>query len=387
MKALHYGGGNIGRGFIGLLLFQSGYHLVFADVVPALIDSMNHQQRYRVITLGQTQSIHEVNDIRAVDLRSADCFAEVVDADLITTAVGVRNLEGVADSLAAGLCLRKEHGIEKPLNILACENALNATDLLAELIKNKLPLAMQEYVESHVGFANVAVDRIAPNVKLPNPQPLDSYVEEFYEWDIEKKHLKGNLPIQGATFVDELGPYLERKLFLLNGIHAIVAYAGYQRGYETIDQAIGDEEIFQLATAVQAEAIEGLLHSHSSLSKDGLNKYARTIIRRFQNEHLHDEIARVGRDPLRKLGDQDRLITPLLRCLDAGVMPNHLIEGIAAAYGFFNADDPQAVELREMIGRHGIEQAVRKVSAIESNAIITAIAQNYQQLPRNHSLA
>jgi mannitol-1-phosphate 5-dehydrogenase len=385
VKALHFGAGNIGRGFIGQLLNQSGYEVVFADVVSDLIATINERRRYRVITLGKSETVHDVEGVRGVDLRSSQCALEVLDTDLITTAVGVRNLDSVADVLASGLQQRSEREVTQPLNILACENALNATSLLQDLVMQRVSEGVREYVNQYVGFANVAVDRIAPNIKSKAAEPLDSVVEEFYEWDIEKSGLKGELNIVGATLVHELGPYLERKLFLLNGVHAIVAYMGYAKGYRTIYQAIQDEVILRVARAVQTEVSQGLVHRHAELTRDGLAVYADTIIKRFQNPNVEDQVVRVGRDPMRKLGPNDRLIAPLTRCLEAGCMPHHLLIGIAAAYAYDDPDDPQALELQALIAGKGIHQAIRSVSGIGDDALLQEMVDQYQKQISTHA--
>ena len=100
MKALHFGAGNIGRGFIGKLLADSGAELTFADANYQLVDQLNHAQQYRVHVVGLEQKIETVSNILALNANSADVIERITHADLITTAVGPNVLERIADTLA-----------------------------------------------------------------------------------------------------------------------------------------------------------------------------------------------------------------------------------------------------------------------------------------------
>ncbi|MBZ6373149.1 MAG: mannitol-1-phosphate 5-dehydrogenase, partial [Microbacterium hominis] len=53
MKAVHFGAGNIGRGFVGLLLHDGGYELVFSDVAASLVDAINATYSYTVHEVGE----------------------------------------------------------------------------------------------------------------------------------------------------------------------------------------------------------------------------------------------------------------------------------------------------------------------------------------------
>jgi mannitol-1-phosphate 5-dehydrogenase len=381
MKAVHFGAGNIGRGFIGLLLHKSGYELVFADVVPDLVAEINRRHGYRVLTLGEEMQTERVEGVRAVTIGSTECVREVMDADLVTTAVGIANLDSVAEVIAAALRELAAAGRTRPLNIMACENALFATNQLREAIWRRLDAGTQAFAEKIVGFANVAVDRIAPNQRPQvDAEPLDAVVEAFFEWDIERRPLKGDVHIEGAHFVDELGPYLERKLFLLNGAHAIVAYLGYLRGYRRIDEAVADPQILTVARGAQAEMARALSRKHPQFSEDELAAYAERVLARFRNPHLGDEVVRVGRDPLRKLGANDRLVAPLRLCQSYEMPIDHLIVGIAAGYRFDAANDAAAQDLQQRIRDQGLSAVIRQVSGIGDEETIRRIIDAYEKL-------
>ncbi|MCL6633988.1 MAG: mannitol-1-phosphate 5-dehydrogenase [Alicyclobacillus herbarius] len=380
MKAVHFGAGNIGRGFIGQLLHQSGYDLVFADVAEGLVEEINRRGRYRVCIVGDTLQTEWVDGVRAVRLNSGECVDDVVMADIITTAVGVGNLSAVADVLAEAIRRRAAAGHVNVQNVLACENALYATQQLKEAVFAKLNDSLRQFAETYIGFANVAVDRIAPNHRPDtNTEPLDAYVEPFFEWDIERSALRGNLRIQGAHLVDELGPYLERKLFLLNGAHAILAYVGYLYGCRTIDEAAAHPAAAAVAQGAQAEVIAAMARKHAAtFSANDLITYADKAFVRFRNPYLGDETVRVGRDPIRKLGPNDRLVAPLQLCQRYDLPFDHMVTGIAAGYRFDYPGDPEAEQLQKMIREQGLAATIRVVSGIEDSRVSSRIASAYE---------
>lgn len=376
-KALHFGAGNIGRGFIGLLLHKSGYEVVFADVVKGLVDELQAQTSYRVIVLDEQVEEENVHGVRAVLLDSEACRAEFVEADVVTTAVGLGNLQSVSAVIADGLRMRAEQNSNAPLNILACENAIRGTSTLKSFVLEHADESLRAWIEAHVGFPDVAVDRIAPNREGYASASLDSVVERYFEWDIEQTAIKGDLQIGGATLVTELDPFLERKLYILNGAHATAAYAGYRKGYGTVLEAMRDEVVAELVKDVQLEAAKGLAHRYSTLALDDLNEYAAKVRARFMNPHIHDDVDRVGRDPWRKLSARDRLAGPLGLARAAGIETPALITAIALALSYDNPSDESAVKLQADIRSEGVEAAVGNVMGCTETSVVQAIANRY----------
>ncbi len=130
MKAVHFGAGNIGRGFVGLLLHEAGYEVVFADVAEDLITDLAAADSYRVHEVGEHPTVRTVENFRALNStrQEAEVIAEISTADMVTTAVGPHILKFVAPVIAKGIAARAA-GLA-PLQVMACENAINATDIL-----------------------------------------------------------------------------------------------------------------------------------------------------------------------------------------------------------------------------------------------------------------
>ena len=344
MKAVHFGAGNIGRGFVGLLLHEAGYEVVFADVAEDLINQLAAADSYQVHEVGDNPAVRTVENFRALNssTQEADVIAEIATADIVTTAVGPHILKFVAPVIAKGIAARAA-GLA-PLQVMACENAINATDILkAEVAAQWDPAAGS--LDAAAVFANTAVDRIVPNQE-PG-QGLDVTVETFYEWVIDRTPFAGKEPvIPGATFVDDLEPYIERKLFTVNTGHAAAAYFGFEAGLGKISEAMADQDVAADVRAVLDETKELLVAKHG-FNRDEQEAYVQKILGRFSNPHLPDTVNRVGRAPLRKLSRHERFIGPAAELAERGIVPEALLGAIAAALRFNDPADDRSRGARE----------------------------------------
>ena len=359
MKAVHFGAGNIGRGFVGLLLHQAGYELVFADVAEDLISQLAAADSYDVHEVGENPTVRTVDNFRALNsgTQEANVVAEIATADVVTTAVGPHILKFVAPVIAKGIAARPA-GMA-PLQVMACENAINATGILRDEVAAQWDSAAGE-LESAAVFANTAVDRIVPNQE-PG-KGLDVTVETFYEWVIDRTPFGGNAPvIPGATFVDNLEPYIERKLFTVNTGHASAAYFGFEAGLGKISEAMADQDVAADVRAVLDETKELLIHKHG-FNREEQEAYVEKILGRFTNPHLPDTVNRVGRAPLRKLSRHERFIGPAAELAERGIVPEALLGAIAAALRFNDPADAEATELAQIVASSTAAEATERVT-------------------------
>lgn len=380
-QAIQFGAGNIGRGFIGAVLEQAGYHVVFADVNQTVIDKINEDKRYTVHIMDVECRDLVIENISAVNSTTDAVVGEIVKSDILTTAVGVGILPRIAPAIARGIVARMEAGIEKPLNIIACENAVRASSQLREHVTALLTDEQKEYCGKWVGFPDCSVDRIVPPVRSENP--IDVVVEAYYEWNVEQKAFVGGAPhIEGMNLADNLTAYIERKLFTLNTGHAITAYLGSLRGIPTIDKSIADEQISAIVRGAMQESGLGLIHKFG-FDHDAHFKYIEKIIGRFRNPYLNDDVTRVGREPLRKLSASDRLIKPLLTAREYGVETPNLLLGIGAALRYDNPEDAQSVKMQAEIAEKGIRSAAAGFTGLnEDNPVLDEIVKAYESVAR-----
>ena len=378
-RAIQFGAGNIGRGFIGALLSKSGYHVVFADVNEEIISKINEDKCYTIHIMDVECKDEKVENISGVISTSDEILEEIRTSDIITTAVGPIVLPRIASTIANGIKLRKITGVTSYLNIVACENAIKASSQLEEEVKKYLNEEEIAYLNEYVGFPNCSVDRIVPPVKSENI--LDVVVENFYEWNVEEKAFKGEIPkIYGMNLADNLMAYIERKLFTLNTGHAITAYFGYLKGYNTVDESIKDEVIHDLVKKAMIESGQGLIAKYN-FDKEEHFKYIDKIIGRFKNPYLKDYVARVGREPLRKLNENDRLIKPLMTAKSFNLDIDNLLLGVGAALNYNNEEDSQSVELQSLISEKGVKESLAHVANLaQEQEILSKVEKYYNEV-------
>lgn len=380
-RAIQFGAGNIGRGFIGALLSKSGYHVVFADVNEEIISKINEDKCYTIHIMDVECKDEKVENISGVISTSDEILEEIRTSDIITTAVGPVVLPRIASTIANGIKLRKITGVTSYLNIVACENAIKASSQLEEEVKKYLNEEEIAYLNEYVGFPNCSVDRIVPPVKSENI--LDVVVENFYEWNVEEKAFKGEIPkIYGMNLADNLMAYIERKLFTLNTGHAITAYFGYLKGYNTVDESIKDEVIQDLVKKAMIESGQGLIAKYN-FDKEEHFKYIDKIIGRFKNPYLKDDVARVGREPLRKLNENDRLIKPLMTAKSFNLDIDNLLLGVGAALNYNNEEDSQSVELQSLISEKGVKESLAHVANLAQEQEILSKVEKYYNEVKN----
>ncbi|MCI8822042.1 MAG: mannitol-1-phosphate 5-dehydrogenase [Lachnospiraceae bacterium] len=374
--AIQFGAGNIGRGFIGMLLAQAGYRVIFADVSEVIIDRLAADQKYTVHVMDTEVEDVEITNITGIMSNGEAIIDEIAKADILTTAVGLRVLGFIAPTIAKGIQKRIADGSTEPMNIIACENAIRATSQLKEHVYGILSEEEKAYCEKYVGFADCSVDRIVPPVRSENP--VDVVVEKYCEWNVEKASLKGEIPeIPGMNLADNLMAYIQRKLFTLNTGHCITAYTGILAGHKTIDQAISDPKIYDLVKAAMTQSGDGLIQRFG-FDKEAHYKYIDKIINRFKNPYLKDDVTRVGREPLRKLSADDRLVSPLTTAMSYGLPVDKLVLGIGAALRYNNPEDAQSAELQEKIAAKGVAAAFSEISGVTDAALLEQVTKSYE---------
>ncbi|ACA32501.1 mannitol-1-phosphate 5-dehydrogenase [Histophilus somni] len=385
MNALHFGAGNIGRGFIGKVLADSGVQVTFADVNEAVIDLLKRHQSYNVKIVGDSiNAMESVRHVTGVDSKDTKALIELFKTvDLVTTAVGPTVLKIISGTIAKGIEARLAAGNFKPLNIIACENMVRGTTFLKEQVFTHLTEELQADAEKYVGFVDSAVDRIVPPVQEDISDPLLVTVEEFCEWIVDNTQFKGDIPnIQGMELTDNLMAFVERKLFTLNTGHAVTAYFGKRKGYQFVKESIEDPDIKEFVAAVMQESGAVLIQRYG-FEPQAHAAYIEKILKRFANPYLVDNVERVGRQPLRKLSYNDRLIKPLRGTIEYNLANQHLIRAIAYALTFRCEDDPQAVELAQSLAEIGVTETLKKYTELQDVVIIEQIAQAYNEVNKS----
>ena len=329
MKAVIFGAGNIGRGFIGALFSQAGLSVTFIDVSPVVVERMNADKCYPLHIVGEEEKIITIENVCAVNGNDKEAAVKAIaEADIAATCVGANAIKFIIPNLSAGIKERVKQG-KKPLNLLICENLMDADEYIHGLLE---PI-LDENEINQIGLVETSVGRMVPvpKAKGENDNPLKIAVEEYGVLPVDKAAFKGEVPeIKNMVPFTPFHYYIERKLYIHNMGHAVCAYFGKLADCEYIWQSIAKPEIRLLVHNAMLESCDALSSKYGTPIRPLLN-HSSDLLRRFTNKALGDTCQRVGADIPRKMALSDRLTGGALSVIEAGGVPVYICTGAAAA--------------------------------------------------------
>jgi len=370
--AVQLGAGNIGRGLMGQLFRESGFVTVFADANVSLVDRLNERDSYPLRLLdAYTRQVHEfrIDDFTALHASDVTAVAKAIaSAGVVATAVGTANLGPISPLLAAGIRRRFEQEAS-PLDVYLCENTLNAAATLSESVFRQLNGQAKAWAEAHIGFVGTSVARIVggSGARSPQDDPLLVVADAHRDIPYDGKAVRAGRPaIEGFHPVENFQAEVERKIFTHNVGHAALAYLGHLRGHTFIHETFEDDFVRSTFDGALDETTEALLRRYpADLDRREHMEIRQDVRVRFSNPLLRDRIARVARDPIRKLGPDDRIIAAARLCMARGIAPDHVATVCAAALCYDAPEDSCATRLQTTIRREGLQETLRLVSGIE----------------------
>jgi mannitol-1-phosphate 5-dehydrogenase len=311
-KLVLFGAGKIGRSFIGQLFGLSGYEVVFVDINNKLIDELNAKREYKVIIKSdETDRILLIKNVRGVHFDDAEKLKkEFSDATLSAISVGQQGLTAAIELIAQGLINRYEKHGEWPIDIIIAENMRNADSFILENLKKQLPGGFP--VENMVGLIETSIGKMVPIMSRSDMEAdrLQIFAESYNSLIVAKNGFKNPIPdVKDLAPKENIKAWVDRKLFIHNLGHAVVAYLGFKKNPQWIFifEALEDREVF-LATRhamLQSAAILVELYPEE-FTVQQLEDHIDDLLKRFQNKALGDTIFRVGCDLYRKLSaDED----------------------------------------------------------------------------------
>lgn len=328
MSLAVFGAGAIGRGLLGELAARAAWPVVFIERQPEFAQQLAAAGQYTVRLVGRETSVTRVTNYRVVTAHDTAAMAAAVrDCELAATAVGGEQLGAVAELLAPALQERVQ-----ALPVLVCENWPRAEAVLTGAL-------------TRAGAAPDAFSCLPVSVErmVQRASGLDLVGESG-----ETGWVPATVPLPGLNACPDLTPYYARKLYTNNAGHALLAYEGAWAGHATLCAALAEPAIRTRLEALLAVAAE-MLHREYGIAADALREHVDCLVRyRFANTALADRVERVARQPLRKLGPQERLVG-LLRLAAKHALPvKPVCRAIAAALHY---DDPRDAESRQLQAR------------------------------------
>ena len=288
--AVHFGAGNIGRGFIAPVLQENDYKVTFVDINKELIDKVNSLKKYNINSLGiKNNTSLLIEDIEGVNLNDTSSVNnKLAEADLITTSVGPKFVQ---DIFTTASCIKTN----KNKAFIAFENMYRASTS-----------SSNEKTVKHLTLIDAVVDKIVPPQDV---QSLDVTVEEYgsiiLDEETELKPLKESLVVSYKNYENEF----YKKLWLLNGLHLKLAYFGLSHDMKFIHEVLENE----LGRKFAEDSISALAKAYNvySNTNENLNEFSQNIINRFSLPELQDEVNRVARNPEIKFSLNERFEKPL----------------------------------------------------------------------------
>ena len=379
-QAVMYGGGNIGRGFIGALLSQSGYAVTFIDVAETIVSTLQNERQYPVRYVSndgyEDVWIQNVTAVNGNDMEAA--ATAIANCDIMATAVGARILKFIVPNIVAGL--RKRWAMGKgPLNIIICENLNDANKILEGMLKEQLTEEEKTIFDASVGLVEASIGRMVPvqTEEMKDGEPLRVCVERYGFLPVDKDAFKGGIPeLRNMVPFAPFDFYIKRKLFVHNMGHATCAYLGGLLGLEYIFESIAVPEVRILVQNAMLESAMALSKKYGT-DLYALQTHIYDLLFRFSNGALKDTCQRVGGDPARKLSPSDRLIGSSALAQKAGIVPAYITVGAAA--GVYRYIKEEGLEQTEASAR----KVLSEVSQLNDNDPLVKLILDYYGMIKN----
>lgn len=379
-RILIWGAGKIGRGFVAEAFDRGGYELVFVDADEHLVSRLNEEGQYTLVKAPPKADpeILTFEGYAALHVSETERIKELVaEVPYIAVVVFPKVFPALAQSLAPGLEKRAETA--EPLDIIICANTRGAADAFRPYLEAELSETAKEYLSQKVGLAETVIMRVG----VATPERFASYgdltvtTSDFPYMPVDKGAFRGEFPdVPILKPMDGIEAEETRKFYTYNMVHAVYAYAGRMRGHETVTEAADDPLVAEEVDAALAEAARALDLEYG-FGADEMAEWNRQVVENLTNPLLEDSLERLGKDPMRKLGHNDRLVGPARLCKWHGIFPYYLSKAIARAFFYENPDDDSARRLEEMTRDRGVGAALTEVAGLERDPELVAMVHDH----------
>jgi fructuronate reductase len=211
--------------------------------------------------------------------------------------------------LVLGLAVRRAHGLPG-VAVVPCDNVPDNGSMVARVVGElaaTVDAGLADWIAEHVSFVTTMVDRITPQTTDDDrsavrergvDDPVPVVTEPYVEWVLsgEFPHGRPRWEDVGARFVDDIVPWEHRKLWLLNGSHSLMAYAGTLRGHETVEQAVKDPVVRGWVEQWWDDAAR-----HLPLPPDEIAAYRAALLERYANPRIRHLLRQIAADGSQKV--------------------------------------------------------------------------------------
>ena len=411
MSCVIFGAGKIARGFIGHLLYLSDIPFVFVEKADVLVDLINERGQYPVNILGAPEKNCTVKGIPALKFSQEEEIIDVIaHADAVFNAVGGKNLAEIVPFYTKGIerraALAAAGQLRRPLNFITCENWKKPADILRSGIEAAISEEAKPWYLANVGITEAVILRsgIDATAEQRVADPLWVNVQDYWQLHVDASRLKGIteddiaacnarlseepaltrgaiadpsgpdlMRIKGLHLLDSFDGFLERKFYTYNAANGTVSFMGALLGYEILSDAARDPFILENLDGVYRETSQALCKKYG-FEWDDQWAFTRTSLKKLQDVTIVDTIERNARDPIRKLGPEDRLVGSASMVYSYGILPEHLCTSIACAIFYHppgkDVQDDSADELARLRREEGVDYILEHICGLDPNGIL-----------------
>ncbi|WP_418264626.1 mannitol dehydrogenase family protein [Flavobacterium faecale] len=334
-------------------------YLFAPDSPKAVIDKMAHPD-VKIITLTITEGGYNLNEATGgFNFDNPQIIHDSKNTDSPITIFGY---------LTQALKLRKEQNTAG-VTILSCDNIEGNGDVTKKMLLSYIEFAqpdLLDWVKDNVSFPNSMVDRITPATipadiaELKEVSGIEDQwpvvCESFQQWVIEDEFIAGrpNLEAVGVQFVKNVAPYEKMKLGLLNAGHSVVGILGSLMGYSTIDEAVTDPNIGTFLANYLDVEVTPILRDLEGMD---LTAYKQTLINRFSNIYIKDQIDRICSETSAKM---PKFILPTVQEQLKGDKAISLASFVIAAWAVYSLgfnEKKEAINIKDALQETLLAQA------------------------------
>lgn len=337
-------------------------HIAFADwsVSAAEAEGLIAKPSVKLVTMTVTESGYYTDSQSNLNLDDDTISAELSSEKKVT----------IYAYLRAGLRQRMIE-VGAPITLACCDNIRQNGKMLRRNLLTYLDAAgeleLKAWVEQHVAFPCSMVDRITPRSPASLADELTNNLnrtitapvmaEDFIQWVLQDSSVSDlpDLASVGVTVTDDVDPYEETKIRVLNGGHTALVYLAALHGIETFDAAMRVPELLEHFQGFETQEVLPALTLDLPFSKEA---YLQKIADRFGNEAIGDTVARISADGMAKFSI---FILPTIEgCLKQDIVPHFAIRSIASWHQFarhyaaghipFDYNEPDWATLKPMLG-------------------------------------
>ena len=349
---LAIGCGAIGKSISGYVFSKMGFKVVFADAFLPAVEEMKPGKYSIFVSDKGTVTREDMEGFEAVMTDSPEFPELVKKAEVICTAVGPKGLESVLPALGNIL---KERKSDKALQLFLFENDVHACDRAREVLGDILG-----GLPSWLSIAGASIERMTQRYEYKEPAV---FTEHFFPVFVNKKDTEDfTYPGYEKYFdkVEDFRHYYYRKLHTNNMGHGVLGFCGIPKGYKDTVEASKDPEIKDLLVKCLKESGQMLIRKYG-FEQAKMDAYLGELVGRYSG--MKDDLERLARDPIRKLGKDERIIGTIRKCLETGVPCENIRKMVKIAVDYCIFKEPEGT-VAEIYKAEGIAGVLTKVSGL-----------------------